>query len=428
MCSFKHFKVRPLMYLYHSPWPPSPAVAPRLDSSSTATIEEEKTPYYDTRHFYPARLGEILHDGRYQIATKLGHGSSSTVWLARDLHRWRWSNEKYVAIKISSNSQQSHQTAVRNELSILQHISQQSTTHVGHHFVRRLLDSFTIDGKGGIRHQCLVLPPLREPLWLYCRRWVGGVIPPEVLKVMIQMMLEGLDYLHTECQIIHTDLKSDNIMIKVEDPIILERDARDEYNNPLPQKVTDERTIYLARNNYGELVKPTAAVQITDFDLAVSGMTKHTGPIQVESYRAPEVILNAGYTYSADIWNLGVMLWDLLEGKRLFNPKNLHTSEYDDMLHLAQITALLGPAPEHMLAAGQRSSMFYKPDGTLHDPGLVPKDFSFESAIKELTGEEKSGFIEFAKRMIKWNPSERSTAKELLEDPWLSQDLPQEAE
>ncbi|OAA34128.1 Protein kinase-like domain protein [Metarhizium rileyi] len=160
-------------------------------------------------------------------------------------------------------------------------------------------------------------------------------------------------------------------MIKIEDPVILERDALDEYNNPLPQKVTDERTIYLARNNYRELVKPTASVQITDFDLAVSGMSKHTSLIQVESYRAPEVILDARYTYSADIWNLGVILWDLLEGKRLFTPKNSHTSEYDNMLHLAQIIALLGPAPEHMLAASQRSSMFYNLDSTLHDPGFV---------------------------------------------------------
>lgn len=28
-------------------------------------------------------------------------------------------------------------------------------------------------------------------------------------------------------------------------------------------------------------------------------------------------------------------------------------------------------------------------------------------------------FINFVKRMLKWNPAERSTAKELLQDPWL---------
>lgn len=28
-------------------------------------------------------------------------------------------------------------------------------------------------------------------------------------------------------------------------------------------------------------------------------------------------------------------------------------------------------------------------------------------------------FIEFVKRMLKWRPEERSTARELLNDPWL---------
>ncbi|PTU22309.1 hypothetical protein P175DRAFT_0431225, partial [Aspergillus ochraceoroseus IBT 24754] len=49
-------------------------------------VEEEKTPYYDPKRFYPARLGEII-DARYQLTTKLGYGTSSTVWLARDLYR-----------------------------------------------------------------------------------------------------------------------------------------------------------------------------------------------------------------------------------------------------------------------------------------------------------------------------------------------------
>lgn len=32
-------------------------------------------------------------------------------------------------------------------------------------------------------------------------------------------------------------------------------------------------------------------------------------------------------------------------------------------------------------------------------------------------------FIEFVRRMIKWHPEERSTAKELLQDPWLYAEL-----
>jgi len=104
------------------------------------------------------------------------------------------------------------------------------------------------------------------------------------------------------------DLKPDNIMVKIEDPTILERDARDEYCNPLPQKVIDGRTIYLSRNNYGPFSVPAGIVQITDFGFSVSGTRPHSGCIQAEVYRAPEVVLDAGYTYSADIWSLGVMV------------------------------------------------------------------------------------------------------------------------
>lgn len=74
--------VWPTLTLRHPPWPPCPVVAPRLDPHQL--VEEEKTPYYHADHFFPARLGQILN-GRYQLATKLGYGSSSTVWLARDL-------------------------------------------------------------------------------------------------------------------------------------------------------------------------------------------------------------------------------------------------------------------------------------------------------------------------------------------------------
>lgn len=41
-------------------------------------------------------------------------------------------------------------------------------------------------------------------------------------------------------------LKPDNILVKIEDPAILDRDARDEYLNPLPQKVTDNGWHYLS--------------------------------------------------------------------------------------------------------------------------------------------------------------------------------------
>ncbi|KAG5746467.1 hypothetical protein H9Q70_010837 [Fusarium xylarioides] len=226
-----------------------------------------------------------------------------------DLARWKWSAEKYVAIKVKATKSSKTRRPAENEIEILQHINRTNPKHHGWHFIRKLTDNFDLESPYG-SHPCLVLEPLREPLWLYCSRYVGGVIPPDILKILLQMILLALDYVHTECYIINADLKPDNIMIRIEDPKIFEKDAIEEYNNPLPEKQLDDRTIYLSRNNYGPLIRPTGIIQLVDFDLAVRSTPGklHYGAIQGEKYRAPEVILDSGYSYSADIWSLGVMV------------------------------------------------------------------------------------------------------------------------
>jgi serine/threonine protein kinase len=179
-----------------------------------------------------------------------------------------------------------------------------------------------------------------------------------------------------------TDLKPDNIMVRLEDRELLSQVARDEFENPLPQKhCNDGRIIYLSRKNYSPLKDIIGLVEITDFDLAVQGDFPQDGCIQAEVYRAPEVILDKGYTYSADIWSLGVMvhsvspvlvqttnkymkLWDFLEGRTLFESVDPRAVEdYDDETHLAYITSLLGPAPKDFVSSGKRTSVFYTATG-----------------------------------------------------------------
>lgn len=50
----------------------------------------------------------------------------------------------------------------------------------------------------------------------------------------------------------------------------------------------------------------------------------------------------------------------------------------------------------------------------------------FEKTVTRISGLEKAKFLEFAKRMIRWNPSEQSMARDLLKDSWLYEDYPSE--
>ena len=48
------------------------------------TVEEEHWPWYTPQSFYPVRIGDVLHS-KYQVLYKLGYGTTSTIWMCRDL-------------------------------------------------------------------------------------------------------------------------------------------------------------------------------------------------------------------------------------------------------------------------------------------------------------------------------------------------------
>ncbi|GKZ19393.1 hypothetical protein AbraIFM66951_011003 [Aspergillus brasiliensis] len=124
--------------------PCKPSNVPMQILPAAEAIEEERTPHYKPKYYYPVRLYEILNN-RYQITAKLGWGTSSTVWLARDLNQWRWCPARYVAIKIKANNYATKEDAER-ELRITEKITNTNPQHVGRNFVSTLLDSFDLPG------------------------------------------------------------------------------------------------------------------------------------------------------------------------------------------------------------------------------------------------------------------------------------------
>lgn len=59
------------------------------------------------------------------------------------------------------------------------------------------------------------------------------------------------------------------------------------------------------------------------------------------------------------------------------------------------------------------------PPGEFIRKDLIPREFGIAETVTVFQGEEKKQFLNFVSKMLQWQPEERGTAKELLEDPFL---------
>lgn len=184
------------------PWPPSTVEPSVLDSS--CLYEEELVPIA-LQNFYPMQMGEVIND-RYQITAKLGFGGRSTVWLARDLRTSTKCLSNYVSIKVTVTNDEDKEIC-DNELERLIHITHANRGHSGYYAVRTLLEHYFIHGPAG-EHLCLVFEPLRDSLFTLKHHWPDHKVPAKVLKVVAKVMLQALNYLHTQCHIIHGGKRS----------------------------------------------------------------------------------------------------------------------------------------------------------------------------------------------------------------------------
>lgn len=100
-------------------------------------------------------------------------------------------------------------------------ISSPESKHRGRVIVGSAVESFGISSPGGLAHLALVFQQMREPLWLFRRRVAGqdhvtsGLLP--LIRTYLQFLFEGLDYLHTDCHIIHTGTLGNSVSIDFHD-------------------------------------------------------------------------------------------------------------------------------------------------------------------------------------------------------------------
>ena len=79
-----------------------------------------------------------------------------------------------------------------------------------------LHDSFFHTGPNG-RHMCMIFSMLGVNLLSVIKAFNYRGIPIPVVKNMVKGMCKGLDFLHRKCNIIHTDLKPENVLLLYDD-------------------------------------------------------------------------------------------------------------------------------------------------------------------------------------------------------------------
>lgn len=180
------------------------------EETTETTADEEDSEDYCKGGYHPVQVGEQYKDGKYTVIRKLGWGHFSTVWLSKDNTTGR-----HVALKVVRSAAHYTETAL-DEIKLLNKVVEANKTHPGRKHVVSLLDSFNHRGPHGM-HVCMVFEVLGENLLGLIKKWNHRGIPMPLVKQITKQVLLGLDYLHRECGIIHTDLKPENVLIEIGD-------------------------------------------------------------------------------------------------------------------------------------------------------------------------------------------------------------------
>ncbi|CRL23442.1 Calcium/calmodulin-dependent protein kinase II isoform [Penicillium camemberti] len=387
--------------------------------SPTPQRTTEEPDFYSTGGFHPVSSGDTFNSGTYKVMRKLGYGQYSTVWLARDSKA-----QRYMALKIPRADCYGGSHDIF-ELEILLRLSDiaRKNNHGGRNFVLPLLDQFKHEGPNG-KH---------------------------AVRTIVRQLLLGLDFLHRECGIIHTgmamryqspptqnhsanyhrhpDLKPTNILLELETP----EEPIEKYLTETTPRITTEgcTTKPLREVITTPLISEMRDlhIRIVDFGVASWSDNHLSDMVQSPALRAPEVTIGAHWDAKVDIWSLGCLIIEFVQGIVPFSgvPSKNGSSTVDDD-RLARTIEILGDFPPELLRKGSKTAEFFNTNGSLlRISDLIPT--SLERLINgaerhflkpnDMSDAEIPIFIDFLQGMLTIDPARRKSAAELLRHEWL---------
>ncbi|KAJ4985972.1 protein kinase domain-containing protein [Stagonosporopsis vannaccii] len=383
-------------------------------------IDTEPLHRYQRGGYHPVHLGDCLSNGRYKVLHKLGWGGYSTVWAARDTR-----NQTYVAVKIAV-SEPNYQN---RETTILRTTAAAHSEQPGYRHLMTMQDYFQINGPNGT-HECLVLellgPSVADLLEAH-----SGIerLPGMLAKTIAKQALLGLCFLH-EQKIAHADLHTRNLAFAIPSVQALREDD-------FLQKLGEPETGIVQRKD-GQplgpavpryLVKPTSypidvksslkSIKIVDFGQSFLSDdcpgTLNT-PLPV---RAPEIIFRDIVNYRVDLWSMGCLLFELIVGQPLFDSFMITPA--------ILVRQMLETVNEDLPDRWKRE--WHAMKGTLSDSGSVCslqewlEEMYFDGErCEDLSREEIARAGVLIGSMLRMEPSDRASAKAVVQDAWFQSD------
>ena len=243
-----------------------------------------------------------------------------------------------------------------------------------------------------------------------------------VVKFISYQIIYALNYMHTVCNLIHTDLKPENVLLYNKITTRVYRGCGSSSGEP--ERAEKLRYRHFPPLMYKGVDLNLYRVKLVDFGNA-NWVEKHfTDNIQTRQYRCPEIILGNRWGPTVDMWSMACMVFELLTGDFLFRPRSSDSFTKEDD-HLAQIIELLGSIPLQIIGTGRFSTKYFTPDGRLAN---ISQDEMRPQGLRE-TLVDKYKFAEadardaaaFMLDMLIYDPTKRKSAAEMLAHPWLKE-------